>query len=779
MKLSKIHSNYKTAQWLLFTIACLLYVNTIPNKWAIDDGIIIHQNKFVQKGIKGIPEIVSKDAFSGFYGENMIAVEGGRYRPVSQVFFAINAELFANEIKSNTINVADKKLTIKKDLSESKWFPNVMHFFNMLWYGVLCMVIYRTLLLLFTKDKKENSPKANWIAFIASLLFTLHPLHTEVVANVKGLDEILALLGAVFTLYSILKNYYSNTKSSKTKWMLIATLSFSLALFSKESAVTFIAIIPLALYVFTRASFPSIVRLSLPLVLSLVLFLGIRQAVLHQPNKQEIAKDLMNDPFLIINPNANFEPFHSNEKLKKLVLVNENTLQKMPKSNEIATNFYTYSKYLKLLIAPYPLTVDYYPRHIEVQSFASPMVLFSIVVHLFLLVWALRHIRNRNWLAFGILYYFITFVIVSNMLFPIGTNMAERFMFMPSLGFCLILATLLFQLAERWNTKNVTSGFKQIGFLVAIISIIFTVLTINRNFDWKDNKTLFSKDILVSQNSAKINFDLASIQIDESLRLLNDKNKEVATFSPEEKDVAISELDGTRRALLEKSIPMLEKSLSINPMSTYAWLKLGNAYQFLGQIQSNETVDNKNYLEKSKSAYQIVADFKGTKTKEIVKDFQATLLVDYGKLLGQKLGDINAAINNLEEAKLLNPKFSDAYFLLGTAYSIKGDINKAILNTEKAFELNPENLETKQNLAVAYQIAGFNEASKRDLLPKAEKLLMEILDVRKQKGYSQNSILQTLDLLYKNASIRHDLNKQSKYQAEISSINPNAFSNNQ
>ncbi|MCF6142565.1 hypothetical protein L1S34_14830, partial [Flavobacterium sp. K77] len=174
-----------------------------------------------------------------------------------------------------------------KDLSEKTWFANILHFFNILWYGLLCLVLYRTLLLLFSIKNKENIFKQNFIALGTTLLFTVHPLHTEAVANVKGLDEILALLGALASLYCVLKlveiKNESNAGTSKLKWQLGAVASFFAALMAKESAVTFIAVIPMALWFFSEVSLKTIIKLTVPLLLPLVLFLGIRNAVLHQP----------------------------------------------------------------------------------------------------------------------------------------------------------------------------------------------------------------------------------------------------------------------------------------------------------------------------------------------------------------------------------------------------------------------------------------------------------------------------------------------------------------
>lgn len=696
-RINLLIQKYKKAQWLLFTIACLVYANTIPNKWAVDDGIIIHQNKFVQKGVKGIPDILTNDAFAGFYNKDVNAVEGGRYRPLSQVFFALNAEFLAKESKAVTTEIDSPKVGAK-DLSETTWFPNWLHFFNVLWYGLLCLLIYRTLVLLVTKNHTDESPKNYYITFITTLLFTVHPLHTEVVANVKGLDEILALLGSVYALYGIIKSYYSDTNRSKQIWIFVALFSFTFALFSKESTITFIAIIPLALFVFTNASAKAIFKLSVPLLLPVLLFLGVRQAVLKPSEAKEIPKELLNDPFLVYNPNATYEAFYPNADVKKLKSYDQNTLQKMPKSNELATNFYTYSVYLKLLIAPYPLTVDYYPRHIEVKSFASPVVLFSVVLHLFLLIWAIRNIRNRNWIAFGILYYFITFSIVSNFFFSIGANMAERFMFMPSLGFCLIVALFSMRLAEHWNRKKLNLGFSRIAFILGAITLLFGTLTIQRNFDWKDNMTLFSKDVLVSANSAKINFDLAALKLEESEKLIREKNKETANFSKEERDNAIAALDAVRYSASMEAIPLLEKAVSIHPLYTIAWLKLGNAYHYLGQLTSNDKESNKIYLEKAQAAYQVVKDLQGKNTAPIASEYLGICLMDYGKLIGQQFGNLPLATTYLEQAKSLSPKEAEIYLLLGTVYALQNNFDEAIKNAKISIALQPNNEEYKRNL---------------------------------------------------------------------------------
>ena len=79
---------------IVFGFAFLLYANTMWNKYAVDDTIVIVKNSLTKQGFAGIPEIMTTDAFYGFFGEGYKLVEGGRYRPLSIVTFAIEQELF-------------------------------------------------------------------------------------------------------------------------------------------------------------------------------------------------------------------------------------------------------------------------------------------------------------------------------------------------------------------------------------------------------------------------------------------------------------------------------------------------------------------------------------------------------------------------------------------------------------------------------------------------------------------------------------------------------------
>ncbi|MFM7726571.1 MAG: hypothetical protein ACKO7B_07710, partial [Flavobacteriales bacterium] len=112
--------------------------------------------------------------------------------------------------------------------------------------------------------------------FLATLLFAVHPLHTEVVANIKSRDEILSFLFLLGSLYYVLGHATSGRRGDLIK----TGLCFFLALLAKESAITWIAVLPLALYFFTDATRKTYTGVVVAAIIPTVLFLMIRAGVL-------------------------------------------------------------------------------------------------------------------------------------------------------------------------------------------------------------------------------------------------------------------------------------------------------------------------------------------------------------------------------------------------------------------------------------------------------------------------------------------------------------------
>ena len=89
---------------VLFVVG--LYVNTISHEYALDDKMVIENNEYTQQGIKGIKKILTTDMMAGMFGEGAQIVQGGRYRPLSMISFAIEQSLFGgNPHISHVLNI--------------------------------------------------------------------------------------------------------------------------------------------------------------------------------------------------------------------------------------------------------------------------------------------------------------------------------------------------------------------------------------------------------------------------------------------------------------------------------------------------------------------------------------------------------------------------------------------------------------------------------------------------------------------------------------------------
>ena len=474
-----------------------LYVQTLPFDYVLDDTILIVKNKFTQEGIAGIPEILGNETFKGHFGEQKELVEGGRYRPLSQVTFAIE----------KTITGGNAAFS---------------HFLNVLLYALTGILLYRVLLSLFPQARKQfiNVP------FAAAALFIVHPLHVEVIANVKGRDEILAFLAELGILYYSLKWLAKN----KTRYLVYSALCFFLGILSKENVITFLAIVPATAYFFSNSSTTDKIKLTLPLVAVTILYLVIRYSVLgYMFSGQEIA-NLMNNPFF-----------------------------GMSFGEKTATIFYTLLLYLKLLVYPHPLTHDYYPYHIPVMNWSDWAPILSLLIHLALLVLMFVTLKRKSVISYSIAFYFITFSVVSNLFISVGTFMNERFVYHASLGFCIALSWLL---VEKMSVNRLT---KNLGYAILLVgTVIFSIVSYLRIPAWKTNESLNSAAIKVSYNSARSNLFMGT-SIWEKNYLTLPKNADAAK----------------RKAVLDSVNRYFVRSLEILPMYSSAnSMKAGVAAEY-------------------------------------------------------------------------------------------------------------------------------------------------------------------------------------------------------
>ena len=654
--------------YLLFGFAILLYANSLYNQFTLDDRLMITENAFTKKGVDGIGDILSNDSFVGFFGKQKNLVAGGRYRPLSHIMFAIEFAIFG-------LNP----------------FPG--HLINILLYAFAGLLVYKILQILFPPGKK---PFYLTLPFIAAALFIAHPLHTEVVANIKGRDEILSLLGSFGALYFVLK-YVENSRVMNLLW---ASVIFFLALMSKENAITFVAVIPLTLYFFTKARG---VKILIPLTCMAgisVLFIIIRTAVLGYLMTTNIDSELLNNPF-----------------------VNSTEAQKF------ATVFLTWGKYLILLIFPHPLTHDYYPKQIPIINFNDLRAIIPVMIYTFMIIFALMRIKRKDVVAYCILFFGLTFSISSNLVFPIGTFMNDRFMFIPLLGFTLLIAYLCTEKFPKWMGE-LKANKMTIG-LISLMLLAYSVKTIARNPVWYNDYTLFTTDVKVSENSAKCNVSAGG----QTLEMAEKETDQVK-----------------KKKMISDAIVFLKKGITIHPRYAAGYVLLGKAMIDLEDYASARTyyraalkiapsqkdaltnwlycaqmsAKNKDYKE-AKASYRELMTIQ-PQNKELIIDLALVLesenqidsvlylmrgllkenpqsapaLSKIGEIYGKYLNNIDSSIVYLTKAYEISPTDASLLENIGVAYGIKKNFAKSIEFFKKAIEVKPDNPQTYMNLAGSY-----------------------------------------------------------------------------
>ncbi len=678
--MSKVLKYTSLAQYILvFMLALLLYLPSLKNKFALDDLMMINQNQFTKSGWEGMRKIFTNDSFTGFFGEEKALLPGGRYRPLSQAVFNLMYSSYADD-------------------------PFPYHLINIIFYSISMVVALAFLNQLFQPKSFISIP------LIAVLLYVFHPLNSEVVANIKSLDLILAGLFGFLSLFAVIK--FMDT--SKIFYLVLALVTVFLALLSKETIITFSPLVILFWLFFRRDK----TRLALigfgGFVLVSVFYLFLRWSIIGNSN-DVVVSELLNDPFL---------QAVGNQKL--------------------ATIFYTWFVYLKLMFLPIDLTHDYYPYVIELVSFKNATVIFIVFFLLSSIFYSLWHIWllitkkiKPNILVFGFLFLSIVFSVSSNLFINIGAFMNERFLYIALLGFTVIIAKLLFDISALTKSKNINVVVTLLSFAILIP---YSVKTVAREKVWFNDFKLFTTDVEISKNSAKCNVSAGG----EYLKLAS-KTTDA----------------GRRELLLQKANLLISKGVKIHPLYLQGWILLGNSYFDMGNLHSAKdcysnalkispdnsfalnNIYNTGNKAQIKKDYNLSSEIFTICIKSKYKEYESTVYLASDIA---NLGNPKKATLMLDSLVNIYPDKYMAYNKLGEFYGrYFNQLEKAEEYLTKAYSINKTDPVLLENLGVLY---GFKSNHKKALefLLKAhefnktsKELRMNILRCYLKMGDEQNA----------------------------------------
>lgn len=606
--------------WFLSIVSFLLYANTLKHGFVLDDIAVIEQNSLVQKGLAGIPELFSTLYWQGYWDSN-----AGLYRPMSLIAFAIEWQLAPNN-------------------------PFIHHFFNVLYY-VLSIVLLFKVIYYYLKEYSA------WITFFIVLLFAVHPIHTEVVANIKSRDEIFCLLFFTLSIYFLLIK-------EKGIFQILGVVSFLFCLLSKEAGILFLPILLFLFWFKYKKERSVLFSKIIPIISISALWLLLhRYIILSSPFKRIQYSYLDNSLF-------GCDDFMT----------------------KIATGFSIFGRYIVKSIYPYTMSYDYSYNQIPCVTLGS----FSFIISLLLvglLFWAVYFFRNKNSIiSFGVLFFLITIFLASNIVVFIGTTMGDRLLYTPVLGTSIALVFLLLHLSKNKVLKNF---YHPSVYILCFVFLLFSIKTYNRNKVWESNATLFSEDVSNAPNSARVNFNYATV-----------------LFRQLPSDVTLQQQQ------LPAVIDSYNKALAIDPNDKGSLTNLGVCYYRIKDYEKSITTTKK-ALALSKDDYSLQANladayFRNNNLDEAIAIYKELIRNNftqentynyYGTALFNKKEYVKAILVFKEGVKK-NANSVELWMNYGNTLAASGNLREAITAFKKVYELNPNEKNALKFLAMVYQQLG-------------------------------------------------------------------------
>ena len=453
------------------------------------------------------------------------------------------------------------------------------------------------------------------VAMIAALIFGLHPVHSEVVAWISSSPDLLA---GIFVLASLLCYERARRdrddgvrKGQRWRWFCASLFFALLAMFSKEQAIMLSFFIAAREW-FDRETFSRILTRSSFFILPALFYLIARYFVLGFIVKTEGHAAVITFGQMLLT-------------IPSVVLA-----------------------YTRMLFVPYPLAIIYDQNYVISISDARFWIpLFVMAAILIATIWTIK----RSSIALRSLAFLLFFLLpVLNLRFfnQNESPVHDRYLYLPSVGFCLLIALGLRKLAARFGEKEK----KLLIATVASLAIIFFGLTLFQNRTWRDDFALFNHALKFAPNKPFLYNSLAN---------------------------AHSELDQFGEA--EK---FYRKAIEINPNSHTSYSGLGFVYT---KLQRHE---------EAVQAFQ--------KAVQLSPPMGATHFNLGSAYINLKRYD--EAEKSLLKATEVNPDYAPAYYNLGWIYETRGQTALSEKYYLKTLELQPDNILLRINLALSMSKQG-------------------------------------------------------------------------
>ncbi|MCF6153824.1 MAG: tetratricopeptide repeat protein [Candidatus Brocadia sp.] len=524
--------------------------------------------------------------------------------------------------------------------------------------------------------------KVETVAFVSTLLFITHPILTETVNSISYREDILAALFFLIAFVLFLKiDEKSLTRGKFFTYYAGSLFSCLLSLFSKEMAVTF----PIMLMLFN-------------------VFSATPASPLRSMIKR--AKGVYIGYFLI----TGFYLFI------RFVLFRHAYIRLDQTQQGLFVMVKVIASYIKLLFFPFNLNADYVVPSVTA---GIPSFIISVLFVITTVILLIRLCQNNKEHGFFLSWFFVTLLPVLNII-PIGNIMAERYLYIPIMGFCGAIGILIKNCTLKKNFTTICLG---------TVIVIFSGTSVHRNGIWRDELTLWHSTVNREPNSTRAHHNLGVVH---SLKGFYDyaefKYKKTLEINP--RDVESHYNLGNayeRKGMPDTAIKEYQEALRYNPVYADAYNNLGGIYKnkrFFGRaiefykkaIQCNPF--NPYYYNNLGLAYH-----ENKLYKEAITEFRRTLQIDSGistthNNLGntyKEMGNFGEALTEFKTALKLDPANADTHNNLGVVYIGTEQFDKAINEFDTAIQIDPKLANVHNNLGIAYAQKGYLDRAVNEL----------------------------------------------------------------
>jgi len=468
--------------------------------------------------------------------------------------------------------------------------------------------------------------KSRLVAYVSFVLFLLHPIHTEAVTSIVGRAELLAFFWSLITIYFLSKNN-----------KILSALAFLFALMSKEVALM---VLPIIFYIdifFLNKNWRKVVTNNLIFLFPFGLYLFLRYLALGRYFAGEINTTITSNVLIFVS---------------------------VPE--RIFTALKVFTLYVEKLVWPTHLSADYSYNAIPVVKniFHSPASILGLIGSIVLVgVLILPKIRKTGF-GFAVAVFLFPYLMISNLVIPVGTIMGERLMYFPSFGFSIASALLIARFLDGKRFYKIL-GWSLLGFLI----VFYGTHTILRNRVWHDSRTLFYTTVKESPNSLITRTALAGVHIRANEWEMAKEQLEIAKRIYENNSHlqnlfgVVADHEGDYVLAEEK----YKKSLELNPNATDASINLAELYLKQGRLQ--EAGDN----------FLVVINFYAT--------VEYVVRYSYIQIALNKPDGALDMVNKYFGYNGSNINHPDVSALVGTAYFVKEDYKQALIFLIKAKDL--------------------------------------------------------------------------------------------